>query len=153
MSDLEGFAYDNGLDIVELPLKYTLGLLHGKLIVLRKGMPYTQRRCILAEEIGHGLLTVGNITDQGVINNRKQEQKARRWAFNRLISQEDLVRAAKAGCRNAYEISDFLDITEEFLQESVQDFKRQYGTAYTCDSFVIMYEPYLMVYDIDDLET
>lgn len=151
MNDIEGFAYDHGFDIVDLPLRSTLGLLHGKLIALRKGMPYVQRRCVLAEEVGHGLLTVGDITNQDVVENRKQEQKARRWGYNKLISLSDLVEAAKHGCGNLWDTSIFLGVTEEFLEEALTDFRKQYGVMAVVDDYAIIFEPCLMVVDIESL--
>ena len=41
-----------------------------------------EKSCILAEELGHHYTTSGNILDQSEAANRKQEHKARFWAYN-----------------------------------------------------------------------
>ena len=62
------------------------GLINNDVIGINKNVrSYAKRNCILAEEIGHYKTTVGNIIDQSSAANRKQELKARRWAYNRLI--------------------------------------------------------------------
>ncbi|MDD3648474.1 MAG: hypothetical protein PHS44_08340, partial [Candidatus Dojkabacteria bacterium] len=44
-----------------------------------------EKSCILAEELGHYYTTVGDITDQTKVENRKQELRARMWAYNDRI--------------------------------------------------------------------
>lgn len=144
-------AYRDGLIVRLKPLKESCGRIYGNRIALQQGMIEIQKACTLAEELGHWHLTVGNILDQNIEENRKQEHKARRWAFNHLITQKDLVRSARAGCRSSYEIACFLDVTEEFLQEAIADFRTQYGVGVNIGEFFIQYEPYLMVYEIAKL--
>lgn len=58
-------------------------------------------------------LTVGDISDQTVINNRKQERRARMMAYNMCLPLLHIVKAYEAHCRNSYEFSEFLDIAED----------------------------------------
>jgi uncharacterized protein (DUF433 family) len=53
----------------------------------------------------------------------KQEYKARCWAYNKLVSPEDICNAAKNGCHEIYEIAEELDLPEEFLQECIAYYK------------------------------
>lgn len=142
-----------GLDVREKAIPGFSGLAYKKRIAIRKTLPTsTHKACVLAEEIGHHVLTSGNILDQTVDENRKQEHKARRWAYKTLISQNDIVEAAKHGCRNLFETANYLEVTEEFLEEAISDFRRQYGEATTCGNYLIVYEPGLYVYDLRDIE-
>ena len=69
------------------------GLIKGNKIAIRQDIPTVEKASVLAEELGHYYTTVGNILDQEDAGNRKQEHKARTWAYNRLIGLSGLVRA------------------------------------------------------------
>ncbi|WP_227011758.1 ImmA/IrrE family metallo-endopeptidase [Paenibacillus lutimineralis] len=45
----------------------------------------TERKCILAEELGHYYLTVRDITDQSKLENQQQELRARQWGYEKLV--------------------------------------------------------------------
>ena len=79
--------YDS-LNIKEMDLSEINGLkglyIDGN-IAIQKGMTSAESGCTLAEEIGHHETSVGNILDLSDIRNRKQELRARLWAYDRLI--------------------------------------------------------------------
>ena len=77
----------------------------------------TERSCILAEEIGHYHTSYGDITDQRDQKNRKQELRARAWAYEHMISLDGLISAYEAGCKSIDEIAEHLDVTEAFAVE------------------------------------
>ena len=62
--------------------------------------------------------------------NRKQEKIARRWAVERLMTPDMLIEAWLSGCSSRYEVADYLNITEDFLMETIGVFKRTYGAYY-----------------------
>ena len=107
-----------------------------------------EKACVLAEELGHYYTTTGDILDQNNIENRKQEQKARTWAYNRLIGLMGIINSYKAGCRNSTEIAEYLNVTEEFLSEAIERYRSKYGTYTTIDNYVIFFEPRLGVLEI-----
>ena len=88
-----------------------------------------QKNTILAEELAHHDLTVGDILDLSDPGNRRQEQKARTLAYDRLIGLQGLDRAIKSGCKNRFEAAEFLEVTEQFLQEAIDRYKEIYGPA------------------------
>lgn len=47
-------------------------------------MTETEKKCIMAEELGHYYTGVGNILDQSSISNKKQEIHGRIHAYNKL---------------------------------------------------------------------
>lgn len=108
----------------------------------------TEKRCTLAEEIGHHYTTVGNILDLNKTGNRKQEQQARTWAYNKLIGLMGIVNSYKSGCRNATEMAEYLNVTEDFLSEAIERYRSKYGTYTTIDNYVIFFEPRLGVLEI-----
>lgn len=61
------------------------GRIYNNRIAIRRNMTSTEKGCVLAEELGHHYTTVGNILDQSAAMNRKQEYRARLWAYNKLV--------------------------------------------------------------------
>ncbi|QGG57422.1 ImmA/IrrE family metallo-endopeptidase [Paenibacillus sp. B01] len=99
------------------------------------------KACILAEELGHYHTTAGDITDQSIIANRKQEKLARNWGYEKLVPLSELIGAYLAGCRNAFEIADYLEVTEAFLQESIVHYQEKYGQMVVLDRFTLYFDP------------
>lgn len=65
--------------------------------------------------------------DQSRIENRKQERIARAWGYRKLVSVLDLINAKKEGIRNRYELAEYLDVTEEFIESTLKYYKEKYG--------------------------
>lgn len=105
-----------------------------------------EKKCILAEEIGHFKTTTGDITDQTKIENRKQELKARRYSYKILVEPIDFIYAFKNGVKDRYELADFLNITDEVLEEIIIDFKKKYGIGHKVDNYYLALEPGLGIY-------
>ena len=112
-------AETNGLIVKEKPLKAYRGRIKGNKIAIKQDLNTKEKTCVLAEELGHHYTSVGNILDQSKVENRKQERKARAWAYNLLIPLNAFVDAYKAGVTNRYELAEFLEVPEEFLQEAI----------------------------------
>ena len=105
----------------------------------------TEKTGVLAEEMGHHYTTVGNILDMESIQNRKQERQARLHGYNRLIGLAGLIEAYEHGCQNRYEIAEFLEVTDEFLEECINCYRDKYGIGTTADNYYIAFIPHLMV--------
>ena len=135
------------LEVVELPLNGELkGLYSDDIIAINKNIDtYTEKTCVLAEELGHYYTSVGDILDQSKIENRKQELKARRWAIDKLIRVEDFIDAFKAGVQNRSELAEFLDVAEKFIEIALDHFKGIYGYSHTIGEYTICFDP-LVVY-------
>ena len=101
----------------------------------------SEKSCILAEELGHHYTTVGDILNQAETENRKQERRARIWAYHKLLSLNDLINSYKRGCQNQYEIADHLNVTEEFLLDCLAYYKEKYGIYVKHDNYLIYFEP------------
>lgn len=123
------------------------GLINGNVIGINKKIRTCRKRtCILAEELGHYHTTIGDIISQSTISERKQELRARVWAYNKLIGLSGIVDAFNHGCRSLSDTAEYLDVTEEFLLEALQYYKGKYGIYTTLDNYVIYFEPSLGVY-------
>lgn len=145
-NDLLNEANAEGISIKERPFKTYDGRIKGKDIYLRKDMNTTEKSCVLAEELGHYYTTVGNILDMNIPENRKQERQARLWGYNRVIGLCGLIRAYEHGCKDKYEIADYLDVTEEYLEECIHCYRDKYGVCRETDNYVIYFIPYLAIF-------
>lgn len=140
---LQKEAAQKGIDIYEESMNPTVKGLYGdKTIWINKGIPTnTEKACILAEELGHFHNTNGDITDQSKLTNRKQEQRARQWAYEKLVPLSSIVQACKAGIRNRYELAEFLEVTEGFLESSLKRYQEKYGLSATVGDYTVCFEP------------
>ena len=136
-------ANAEGISIKERPFKTYDGRIKGKDIYLRKDMNTTEKSCVLAEELGH---YVGDILDMNVPENRKQERQARLWGYNRVIGLFGLIRAYEHGCKDKYEIAEYLDVTEEYLEDCIDCYRDKYGECKTIDNYTIYFIPNLMIF-------
>ena len=101
----------------------------------------TEKKCILLEELGHHYTSSGNILDLSVTQNRKQERTARLWAYNKQIGLRGLIQAHEYGCKNRFEVAEYLDVTEQFLEEAIICYREKYGLSTTLDNYIIYFEP------------
>lgn len=140
-------ASDLGLIVKEKPLKYNNGRIKGNKVAIRQDIETTaQKTCVLAEELGHYYTSVGDILDQTDIQNRKQEFRARMWAYNEMVGLMGIVDAYKNGCRNSYEVAEYLEVTEEFLNNALNAYRDKYGVYTTLDNYIIYFIPGLTVF-------
>lgn len=138
-----------GLIVKEKPLHGTDGRILNKRIAIRKDIPtQKEKSCVLAEEIGHHATSYGNILNQNETPNRKQELQARLYGYNLKIGLSGIVKAHQAGCRNIYEMAEYLEVTEEYLKEALECYRRKYGMCATLDNYIIYFEPRLGIMKI-----
>ncbi|MBE0344396.1 ImmA/IrrE family metallo-endopeptidase [Paenibacillus sp. 28ISP30-2] len=132
-----------GIGIVEKNLRgRNKGLYGDGLIILDKRISTTiEKACILAEELGHYHTSAGNILDQKDIRNRKQELRARQWAYQCMIPLDRIVQAHHARVKGRYEIAEYLNVTEEFLQSAIDRYRDKYGL------FATYNEKYIICFD------
>ena len=107
-----------------------------------------EKACVLAEELGHHYTTTGNILDLTDVQNRKQERRARMWAYDNMIGLIGIVSAYKAGCRNTFEMAEHLEVSEAFLREALETYRAKYGESTTVDNYAIFFEPCLGVLEL-----
>lgn len=150
-------TYDNllmeadreGLTVKEKPLKSSDGRIKGQKIAIREDIPtFSQKACVLAEEIGHYHTAIGNIIDMQDAKNIKQERNGRIWAYDKMIGLIGIIKAYERHCLNRYDIADFLGVTEEFLQEALDYYKQKYGVFVTVDHYIIYFVPCLIVIEV-----
>lgn len=134
-------ADSNNLITKEKPLRANEGRIKGNKIAIKSNLTETKKKCVLAEELGHHYTTSGDILNQDIISNRKQENCARLWAYNKLIGLMGIINAYKRGCRNRYEMAEYLDVDEQFLADALERYSLKYGKYVTVDNYIIYFDP------------
>lgn len=141
-------ADDNNIITKEKPLRAHKGRIMGNRIAINQNLTGREKKCVMAEELGHYYTGTGNILDQSSVSNRKQELYGRVYAYNKLIGLMGIIQAHKHHCQNLYEIAEYLDVTEEFLADSLKYYKAKYGKSVNIDNYVIYFEPSLGVLEL-----
>lgn len=118
------------------------GLYYDHVIALNKNIDTTaEKNCVLAEELGHYYTSFGNILDKKQIKNRKQERKARAWAYEKLVPVDKLVEAYEAGVKSRFELAEYLQVSEEFLEAAIKHYKEKHGLYCHVGKYYISFEP------------
>lgn len=135
-----------GLTVKEKPLQWNNGRIKGNRVAIRQDLDTsTEKACVLAEELGHHHTSSGNILDQTDTNNRKQELRARMWAYNELIGLRGIINAYEHGCSSMFDMAEYLEVTEEFLSDCIENYRSKYGVSTVVDNYYIIFIPNLVV--------
>jgi hypothetical protein len=141
---LQSEAAALNINVEEQLMKGRIKGLYGKNVIWinKKIESKIEKACILAEELGHHHLTVGDILDQSKIANVKQEKLARKWAYMKLASPGLIISAYKSGCRTRFDIADYLNITEDFLEDAIKHYRSKHGMYVQVDDYTyLMLDP------------
>ena len=141
-------ADNNNLITKEKPLPVSKGRIKGNRIAIRKGMTEAEKKCVLAEELGHHYTAVGDILDQSSAENRKQELRGRILAYNKLVGLRGIINAYNHHCQSLAESAEYLGVTEEFLNDALIYYKGKYGIYTTIDNYAIIFEPTIAVMEL-----
>lgn len=136
-------ADNEGIEVIEFTFKSDIkGLYSDNCIAIsHKLNTTTEKKCILAEELGHYHTSEGNLIDLKSIQNRKQEKQARKWSYERLIPLKSIIKASFTYCTSLYELAEHLDVTEEFLKETLEYYQSKYGLYREVDNYCIYFSP------------
>ena len=141
-------ADDNGLIVKEKYLLANTGRIKGNRIAIHQDMTQIEKSCTLAEELGHYYTTAGDMMDQTDTGNRKQELRARLWAYNAKIGLLGIIQAYTARRTSLEEMAEFLDVTLEFLHDALGCYRSKYSPYVSVDNYVIFFEPRLAVMEM-----
>ena len=148
MNEYEKMLDNEDVIIVEKHFKSKAkGLCKGNKIGISKTLSTNEKACVLAEELGHYYTSVGNILNLNNVNNRKQEYRARMWAYNNRIGLLGLIRAYSSGNKTTYDMAEYLEVSEEFLNECIQAYTHKYGECTVVDNYLIRFIPNLQIYE------
>lgn len=127
------------LIIKEKPLQSSNGRIYNNRIAIRHDMSTVDKTCTLAEELGHYYTTTGDILEQEDTGNRKQEHRARMWAYDKLLPLQLFIVAFKHGCQGIHATAEFLEVSEEFLIECVKAYYNKYGAFLEFNDYLFMF--------------
>ncbi|QAR35233.1 ImmA/IrrE family metallo-endopeptidase [Latilactobacillus curvatus] len=122
------------------------GLCVGRMILINANKPAQIQAQALVEELAHQETTIGNIVGQGSIAEKKQEYKARRIAYESVVPLNSLIESYWRST-NEYELADNLDVTKEFLEETLNYYRVKYGTVMEVDNQLINFANGIQIVD------
>lgn len=107
-----------------------------------------EKKCVLAEELGHYETAVGDITDLSLTSNRKQELRGRLIAYNKMVGLMGFIDAYQHHCHDLHEMAEYLDVTDAFLSETIDCYRAKYGNYAKLDNYVVYFEPNIGVLEL-----
>lgn len=144
-------ARESGLSVIHYPFQNNRikGLYCNNTAAINSSIDTSiEKSCILAEELGHHYTSSGDIIDLSNAESRKQEYKARLWAYNYMIGLTGIIAAHTSGCTSLYDTAEFLDVTVDFLMEAISQYRKKYGTYVVVENYVIYFEPSVGVFEL-----
>lgn len=143
-------AEKRGISVIEMKMRGTSKGYYsdGVIAIDSKIETDNEKKCVLIEELGHLKFTHGNILNTKKVMNVKHEKLARNWGYEKLIPLSSLILGFKTGIKTRYELSEFLNVTEEFLDHTLQHYREKYGVFCNVDNYLIFFEPTLIVVEL-----
>lgn len=89
---------------------------------IKENMTDAKKYCVLAEEIGHHNTSVGDILNLNDIDNVKQEFKARKWAYEKILPIELILGTLQSGIYTIWDMAEYLDVDENFLKDALEHY-------------------------------
>lgn len=85
-------------------------------------------KCKLGHELGH--------CETGAFYNRyaardlrqKHELHANRWAYEKLVPEDELIEAYRQGYREPWELAEYFGVTEPFLRSALEYYREASGS-------------------------
>lgn len=114
--------------------------MNGK-IYINSNLSETRKAEVLYEELAHHKLTYGNILDQSKDINRKFENYARRYGYEAALPLRIIVEAHNYGVNNLYELSEYVQLSEEHVLEILNHYKNKYGIGTHYGEYLITFDP------------
>lgn len=105
-----------------------------------------EKTCIVAEELGHYYTNAIDTLNQNEIINIKSERRGRNWAYEKLLPLHIIVKAYKNGVKNRYELAEYANVTEAFVDDAISYYKSKFGMYAEYEGYKICFEPCLFIY-------
>lgn len=130
------------VDVIEyglIDMAGDYGYFADETIFIEKSLSEITKKEVLLEEYGHFKTTVGNILDQSVPANRKQERQARNYAYGMAITLDDIIDCYQKGIKYYWECAEYLDFSEEFVYEAVKYLRGKLGEIIYYKNYIISF--------------
>lgn len=135
-------AYDQGIQVIDYEFEGNMtGYYCNNVAFINKNAANDQeRKCILAEELGHHYTAVGDLTGEDTLSKRKMELLGRKWGYNALIPFEDIISIlVSSKCENLVSLAEQLEVTPEYLQEALKYYSQKYGPEINYGDYVVVF--------------
>jgi len=144
---LEQTTHDNNIHLLTAPLLingyyYSNAEYNFNTITLSAALQTTCERCVvLAEELGHHFTTPIDLFSAPSTLQERYERRALQWAARELVPLHKLIKAWHRGIRSAWELAEYLDVTEAFLWRALELYRQQYGAVARCGTHCVYFNP------------
>lgn len=108
-------------------------------INLTRNKTIAEKLVTLAEETGHYMTGAGNIREQKTVIDWKQENKARRWGNQYIVTLDELIHCWHKGYKSPYEIATELEVTEECVQDAIESYRITRGMSFQYKEYQIKF--------------
>ncbi|MBM6742391.1 ImmA/IrrE family metallo-endopeptidase [Enterococcus gallinarum] len=131
------------LDFIYDPLmpEKQKGFIDGNIIYLNPNQSYYELPGTIGEEIAHHLTTVGDISKQSTLSDRKQERLARDIGAVLVVSPYDIIKCYENGCKTIAESANFLQITVETLKTAIAYYAKRFNGIKTENNYTLLFQP------------
>jgi len=132
MTSLLMIAEKEEIEVYEINLPGRLkGIYYNGAIAINERIEtIAEKRCVLAEELGHHYTTTSNILDQNDPINKRQEIRARKWAYELLAPINRIFDAYYHGYDNVSLLAEYFNVTEEFIIDAINSYKNSNAYFY-----------------------
>lgn len=81
-------------------------------------MSEAEETTCFAHELGHCMTGAFYSLDDPVLDRRRAERKAERWAIKKLVPADELERALKV-CQYPCDLAEYFGVTEDFIRKAL----------------------------------
>lgn len=106
------------------------GLTVGNEIRLSINQTYPEMVNQIGEEIGHYETTVGDITDQRILSNRRQELQARKRGYVMIVDLDGLIACYRADITTPWEMAEFFECTVKYIWKAIDTYRITRGCVF-----------------------
>lgn len=122
MTDFDALAASSGVEVFfgPAPASGALALEDAVCLDFRLIGRDHERALALAHELGH--IMTGSLYSSGssVLDRRRAELRARRWAARHIISRAEILKAFRSGARTVPDLSSFLGLPPDLIDQALE---------------------------------
>lgn len=123
------------IKMVDAPSKHFGGLLVNETVYLNSNLSYPEQYESLHEEVSHYDFTVGDISEEKTLDDRKQERLARSRAMESTVTLDGLVYCFIHELWLPDEIADYFEVTEKYLRDALDNYATKRGILFRFNDY------------------
>ena len=133
-------AENEGVTVIEYDFESnTQGMYCDGFAFIDKSASSTEKCCTLAEELGHHFTASADIYNLDTAEQRKQEQRGRRWGYEKILPLETIIDAVIDGYDNIALLTEELDVTPEYLQDALIYYNQKHGPKLEYHDHIVIF--------------